>query len=396
MADPKITDVRLMRIDPYKGSGPNPGYWNLIRVDTDQGLWGLGEAYWGPGLRSPIEELLKPLLLGDNPLDVDRLFTTMQRRLGGAHALNGLVMAAISGIEIALWDLAGKLTGLPAYRLLGGKFRDRVRLYRVGTPPGAEDLSVCEEYAAELAEPGYTAIKTIDADSLWQRYDPECREPGHEPMGRNMTPGDLKLAEQIMSNMRRAFGDDCGIAVHCHWALDLRDALALAECTAPYRPMWLEDPLPVAFGPEWVHLTRASPVPICMGENLYGKHEFRPFVEERGTDIVQVDVPKSGGLLETKRIADMADTHYMQIAAHNPASPVGTMATVQVAAAIRGFTMMEMGWDSKPWWQDLILHDGPLVQDGHIAVPEGPGLGIELNPDEVQKRLADGDEYWGE
>jgi len=388
----RITDIKLMRLDPYQSIGT----WNFVRVETNEGVWGLGEAYWGPGLRPVIDELLKPYLVGENPLDVDRLCTTIHSRLAGAHTQNGLVMAAMSGIEIALWDLAGKLTGLPVYRLLGGRFRDRVRLYLTGTPDHAEALSACKEYAQQVkAAQGWTAIKTIDVDSMWQRYDPECQEPGHEPLGRTLTLKDLRLAEQIMDNMRQAFGEDYDIAVHCHWALDLRDAQLLSERMAPYRPLWLEDPLPVAFSPAWVRLTETSRVPICMGENLYGKHEFRPFIEEHGTDIVQVDVPKSGGLLETKRIADMADTHYMKVSIHNPASVVGTIASVQVACTIRNFCMIERAGTQFSWWEDLIVHNGPIIQNGYIAVPEGPGLGIELNPDVVKRVLAPGERYWG-
>lgn len=388
----KLTDIKLMRLQHVNRTGA----WNLIRVDSDQGVWGLGESYWGPGLREVIEEIIKPFLVGENPLDIDRLFVTIRDRLAGIHTQNGLVMAALSGIEIALWDLAGKLTGLPVYRLLGGKFRDRVRLYRTGTPAHAESLSACKEYAARIKEQeGWTAIKTIDVDSLWQRYDPDCREHGHEPLGRSLTLKDLRLAETIMDNMRQAFGEDYDIAVHCHWALDLRDAQRLAERMAPYNPLWLEDPLPVPFSPAWVRLTETSPIPICMGENLYGIHEFRPFIEEHGTDVVHIDIPKSGGLLDTKRIADMADLHYMKTAAHNPASVVGTMASVQVAATIRNFSMIERAGEDYPWWEDLILHDGPVIQDGYVTVPQKPGLGIELNPDVVQRLLADGETYWG-
>lgn len=392
METAQITDVRVMKLDPYKSIG----YWNLIRIDTDQGVSGLGEAYWGPGLRPIIDKLLKVHLLGENPLDVDRLFTKMHARLGGAHALNGLVMAAMSGIEIALWDLAGKLTGLPVYRLLGGKFREKVRLYRTGTPDHAESLSACKEYAEQIkSEQGWTAIKTIDVDSMWQRYDPECREPGHEPLARTLTLKDLRLAETIMGNMRLAFGENYDIAAHCHWSLDLCDAQQLVERLAPYHPMWLEDPLPVPFSPAWLRLTETSKVPICTGENLYGKHEFRPFIEEHGIDIAQVDVPKSGGLLETKRIADMADTHYMKVSIHNPASIVGTIASVHVASTIRNFCMIERAGSDFPWWEDLIIHDEPIIQNGTIEVPQKPGLGIELDPDVVKGLLASDEVYWG-
>jgi L-alanine-DL-glutamate epimerase-like enolase superfamily enzyme len=386
MAQIKLTDIKLMRLK----HSDNLGAWNLIRVDTDQGVWGLGEAYWGPGLRIVIDELIKPRLIGDNPLDIDRLVTTIRDPMGGINTQNGLVMTALSGIEIALWDLAGKLAGLPIYRFFGGKFRDQVRLYRTGAPEHPEDFSACEEYAARIKDAeGWTAIKAVGVA-------PHSPPHEYERLGRTLTLEDLRRIETVMKNMRRAFGEDYDIAVHCHWSLDLRDAQRLAERMAPYHPVWLEDPLPVPFSPAWVRLTETSSVPICMGENLYGKHEFRPFIEEHGTDIVHIDIPKAGGLLETRRIADMADTHYMKTAAHNPASVVGTIASVQVAATIRNFSMLERAGADYPWWEDLILHDEPIIRNGHIAVPEKPGLGIELNPDVVQRLLAEGEVYWGE
>ena len=393
MTEIKITDIRLMRLDHNNSIG----HWNLIRVDSNEGVWGLGEAYWGPGLRDVIREFLKPELVGKNPMDIDYICTYLRERLAGIHTANGLIMAAISGIEIALWDLAGKRTGLPIYRLLGGAFRDRVRLYRTGTPDGADDLAACRDYADRLKdEQGWTAIKTIDVDSMWQRFDPACKQPGHEPLGRSLTEADLKLSERIMQNMRTAFGDDYDIIVHCHWMLDLRDAQRLSERMAPYHPTWREDPLPVPFSPAWVRLTETSSVPIAMGENLYGRHEFRPFIEQHGTDIVHIDVPKSGGLLETKRIADHADLHYMKTAFHNPASVVGTIASVHVAASIRNFAMIERAGEDYTWWEDLIIHDEPIIQAGHIRLPQGPGLGITLNPDVVIPLLKEGDVYWGD
>lgn len=391
----RIIGVRLLRLDPY-GDGNPAGTWNLIRVDTDQGIWGLGEAYWGTGLRPVIDDLLAPQLLGQDPFNIDPLITNLTTRWAGTHTQNGLAMAAISGIEIALWDLAGKLAGQSTSRLLGGRFRDTVRLYRTCMPPDADDAAACADWAAGMKAAGWTAIKTLDVDSMWQRYDPECREPGHEPLGRSLTASDLRRAERQMGHLRDGFGDDVDIAVHCHWSLDLPDAVALAERIAPYRPLWLEDPLPVPFAPAWVHLAQRSAVPICMGENLYGRHEFRPFIEQGGTHVVHVDVPKSGGLLETKRIADLADLHYIKMAAHNPASVVGTIASVVVAATIRGFTMVERAGLDLDWWEDLILHDGPVIDNGAVAVPDGPGLGIELNPDVAQAHLAAGETWWGD
>jgi L-alanine-DL-glutamate epimerase-like enolase superfamily enzyme len=391
LSDPKITGIRVMVLRD-KDTPP----WQLIRVDTDQGVWGLGEAYWGWGYRKVIEEEITPLLLGENPLDVDRLYTKVTMSLAGAHTLSGLVVSALSGVEIALWDLAGKITGLPVYRLLGGKFRDRVRMYRTTGGPNLIDLGACKELAAQIKSQGWTAIKTIDVESQWRYYDPEMREPGREPLSRRITMQDLRRTEKMMDNLRQAFGEDYEIAVHCHWSYELREAQRLVERIAPYNPLWLEDPLPAMFSPAWVRLTETSRVPICTGENLYTKHEYRPFIEQHGIDIVQIDIPKSGGLLETKRIADMADTHYLQVTAHNASSIVGYIASAHCACTVRAFNMMERAGGEWPWLEDLVYHDEPFFKDGHIRVPTGPGLGITLNPEVVKQHLAPGETYWGD
>lgn len=391
MTNPKITDIKLMVL-----RDPDTPPWNLIRVDTDQGVTGLGEAYWGWGLRPIIENQIKPLILGENPLDVDRLYTRVTNQWAGGHTLSGLGVTAMSGVEIALWDLAGKLLGVPAYRLLGGKFRDRIRLYRTGIPLDVLNLDACKEWAAKCREEGWTAIKTLDVEGLGLRYDPKDSEAGHERMSRHMTPRDFKRAEKGMENLRVAFGDEFAIAVHCHWALDLHDGRELARRMAPFNPAWLEDPLPPPFSPAWVRLTEVSEVPILTGENLYTRHEFRPFIEQHGLDIIQIDIPKSGGLLETKRIADLADMHYIPTYAHNASSIVGVTASAHVALTIRDFGMMERAGYDWPWFEDLVVHDKPLIHDGHIYPPDGPGLGLKLNPDVAKAHLAPGEEYWGD
>ena len=267
-------------------------------------------------------------------------------------------------------------------------------MYRTGTPEGAHEKSVCEEYAAKIRAEGWTAVKTVDADSLYERYDPQFKLPGHQPLSRALVPEDFRLADRMTANMRAAFGDQFDIAVHCHWACSLRDARRLAEVIAPYRPIWLEDPLPPAWSPAWRILTEHSPVPICMGENLYSRHEFRPFIEEHGTDVVHVDVPKSGGLLEAKRIADHADLHYLSTSFHNAGSVVATVASAHVAASIREFGMIERAGYDLPWWEDLVEHDRPIIEGGYIRVPDGPGLGVRLNEDVARSHLAPGETWW--
>ena len=400
MDDIRVIDIRLLRISL---SAQQTGGWWLVRVDTDQGVWGLGETYPGPGQRQIVDELLKPKLVGENPLDVARCIAKMLHMASGADVWSGLARSAIGGIEMALWDLAGKVAGLPVYRLLGGKFRDEIRMYRTGAcfpasrngmPLDPLDRAQCLDWATEIKSQGWTAMKAAGIGHTIG-LDPERAEPGHEALLTHLSALDLARVDRAMSNYREALGDNIDIAYHCHGELNLEDSLKLARCIAPYNPVWLEDPMPIYFSPAWVELTRASPVPICTGEDLYSKHEFRPFIENHGLNVAHPDVPKAGGLLETTRIAEMADTHYLSTSLHNARSAVGTMAAVHVAATIRDFGMLERpGYDHLPWYDDLIIHDGPLIQNGHMRVPDTPGLGVELNEDEVKARLCPGEDYW--
>jgi L-alanine-DL-glutamate epimerase-like enolase superfamily enzyme len=393
MENAKITQVRLMLVEPY---GTGRGYWNLIRIDTDAGVWGFGEAYFGPGLRPVINELLAPRLIGENPLDVCRLYSKMWWDMEGIHAHTGMVMSAISGIEVALWDLAGKLTGLPVYRLLGGKYRDAVRMYLTGGgPKDPLDYTQCEEAAALIKAEGWTACKTIGGSvANRQLDDPQMRKPGHEAQQSTMTQRDLMVLDKVMANMRRAFGDDFDLAVHCHWDMKLRDALNVAHVVAPYKPMWLEDPMNVPFSPAWVRLASNSPVPICTGENLYSRHEFRPFIEQHGLDVVHIDIPKVAPM-EAKRIADMAETHYLSVAFHNATSIIGTVAAAHTACTIRDFAMIERPGHTIPFYSDIVIQGQPIIRDGYIHVPQGPGLGVTLNEEQIRRYLAPGETYWG-
>jgi L-alanine-DL-glutamate epimerase-like enolase superfamily enzyme len=393
MENLKITNVRLMVLNPY---GKGRGDWNLIRIDTDAGIWGFGEAYFGPGLRPVIDTLLAPRLIGENPLDVCRLYSKMWWDMEGIHSHTGMVMSAISGIEVALWDLAGKITGLPVYRLLGGKYRDAVRMYLTGGgPQDPRDYAQCEDAAARIKAEGWTACKIIGGSlAVRQLDDPRNLQPGHESQSCTMTRRDLMALDKVMANMRRAFGDEFDLAVHCHWDMKLRDALKVAQVVAPYQPMWLEDPMNVPFSPAWVTLTANSPVPICTGENLYSRHEFRPFIEQHGTDVVHIDIPKGGGLMEAKRIADMAETHYLSVSFHNATSIVGTVAAAHAAATIRDFGMIERPGHTIPFYTDIVIQDEPLISNGCIRVPQGPGLGVTLNEELVKRHLAPGETWW--
>ena len=387
----KITDIKAMFVQAHVQT-------NFVRIDTDAGISGLGEAYWGHGVKDMIVGPLRDMLIGQDPLNVEVLFTQMCMKTGGSGGEGGVTVTAISGVEIALWDLAGKLLGEPVYTLLGGKYRDGVRAYWTQYPKDMLDPASCREFAAMVKSHPYglTAVKS-DADNYRQKYDPQQVEPGHDLITGHLTNKDISRIAKGFANLREAMGPDFDIAVHCHWEFDWIDALQLARAVAPMNPAWIEDPMPPFYSDSWTKLTAESPAPILTGENLYLRQGFMPFIVNNGCNIVQVDIPKSGGLLETKRIASLAELFQIPVNAHVASTPVGAVASAHCAASIRDFRMQEFSLGKMPWnvWESFVVYDGPVMKDGKYRILDKPGLGIALNEDTVRSRLMPGEKWWG-
>jgi L-alanine-DL-glutamate epimerase-like enolase superfamily enzyme len=385
----KITDVKCMIV---RGTWD----WNLVKVETDAGIYGIGEAYWGPGVKDLILNQLKPLVVGEDPLNVDKLYTRMLMRSAGAGALAGVTVTAASGVEIALWDLAGRILQTPACNLLGGRFRDRVRFYRtMQAVKNPEDMQAWRDQVAEAkAEKfGWTAFK-FQGDGIPPAADPEYKEPGHDPYTRALTLKDLRRIGSAMETVRDALGPDTDFGVEAHWRYDVQDAIRMAQVIEPAQPMWLEDPVPPGNVDAMARVTHAVNVAISTGENLYTRDGFRRLIELNGCDVVHIDIPKSGGLLESKRIHDLADGYYIWTAAHNPASPLGTIASCHAAASMRDFRIHELA-KYIDWWQDLVVHEGPIFENGYLTIQDKPGYGVEIDPDVAKAHLAPGETWWG-
>ena len=377
----KIRDIKVMMLQ-------GPRTYTLVKVESDAGLYGIGEAYGNPGVgvKEGVLEL-RPYFVGKDPLDIDALYVGLGQRIdGSAHML----LRAVSGIEAALWDLAGKILDVPAATLLGGRIRNRVRMYHDEGPRNMLDPASCKEWAAKMkADPaGWTAFKFGPPRS---RPD---QDRARDASNRLLTTKELRDIRRGFENCRDAMGWDHDIIVHCHWEYDLRTAIQLAEAVEPIKPLWLEDPMPPDFSNAWVRLTSASKVPIGTGENLARRQGFADFLLQKGCDIAQLDVRNTGGLLESKKIADLADMYLIPMCAHDTGSIVCNYATVQWACAVRDFLAAETVIGRGGWMDDVIIHDGLVVKDGYIVLPEKPGLGIELNPDVVKAHLAAGEAYW--
>ncbi|MFA9517326.1 mandelate racemase/muconate lactonizing enzyme family protein [Halopenitus sp. H-Gu1] len=379
---PAITDLETVVID---GNFP----WTIVTIETDAGVTGIGEAYPAPGVHEIITDYLQPVLADENPLDVERLYHLMRESLSGRGSQEGIATIAISGVELALWDIAGKVLDQPVYQLLGGKMREEIRIY-ADCHAGESMIDAAlegqsratyrpEAYAEEARaalDEGYDLIK-FDLDV------PSGREIQTE--SRHLTDPEIEHKRQLVEAVAEEVGDEAEYAFDLHWNFAPESAKRLCEVVEPYGPIWIEDPLPPENTEAMAQLAESVDVPILTGENRYGRHGFRDLLETGAIDFVAPDVPKTGGIAESKKIADLADTRYCALTPHNIGSPVATMAGVHVGASVSNFLALEFHARDVPWWDDLIVRDEPLIQDGRIEVPDKPGLGIELDWDEVEK-----------
>lgn len=421
----RITDVRTAVVEANYD-------WTFIRVYTDDGIAGIGESFLAPGLTGIIRDL-KPLLIGEDPRNVDKLWSKMRWAASGAGSMGGVVYNAISGVETALWDAVGKHYGVPVYQLLGGKYRDRVRIYadchagealealdsvmvarrpkwlpeEAGMATASEtehpvhgrafgdaepdEVFTPEMYAGrarEVAAMGFTALK----------FDLDVPNPHTlDTHSGTLRHAEIRYMVSLVEAVREAVGDTVDIAFDLHWRYNVSDAQRLAHELEPYGLMWLEDPVPPENVEAMLRVTQSTKTPISSGENYYMRYGFREALEKGALDVIAPDLQKTGGLLEGRKISDMADAHYVAVAPHCIASPIGTMASAHVAAAIPNFLALEWHGMSVPFWEDMASGlDGPVIQDGWLMVPDGPGLGVELNG-EVARRYAREDEpFFGE
>ena len=387
----KIRDIRTMVL---QGASRN---YVLVKIEADDGIYGVAEAYGSPAIAVREQILsMKPGLIGKDPLQIDVIYTLLDehakdlsgtRTDGSAHSL----MRAASGIEMALWDLAGKALGVPTSSLLGGRFRKKVRVYDHAGPRNMLDNASCREWADRVkADPaGFTAHK-FDLP----RSD-AAQDSARDAANRLLTTRELIQVRQGFENCREAIGWDHDIMVHAHWQYDLRTAIQIAEAVEPIKPLWFEDPIQIDYSDAWVKLCQAARVPILTGENLARRQGFKDFIINHGCDIVHPDLSYSGGFLGTKSIADLAEVYGIPMANHNTGSQLHTWATCQWAASIRDYMNCETITGVGGWMDKLLQLDGPYIQGGFVTVTEKSGLGVELNPDVAKAHLASGETWWG-
>ncbi len=378
------TEFGRMKIVDVKTASVKLTYYSahLVKVVTDSGMYGIGEAYRGAGTIDWIRKI-KEEIIGEDPLQIDVLWHKMMDEGSGADSRSGTLTGAISGIESALWDLAGKVLNVPVYTLLGGKFRDKLLIYHDTGSPNTRDIRPWVEEAKQSRDKYKFKAMKFDLN----RFTGE---------GWNWTlpSADMKAWVKILEAIRAELGPDFPLAVDLHWRYNTRDALRFIQMTEHLNLWFVEDPIPHENADALARITRATKVPICTGENLYTRHTWRPFIDKQACDIIQPDPQKCGGLMETKRIADWANLYYMPMACHNLCSPVGTMASGHVCAAIRSFITLESDSVELGYWQDIVKHDGSFYKDGYLVLPNKPGFGIELNEDVCREHLEKGSTFF--
>src|SRR5690242_725861 len=375
----KITDVRTAQVRVH-------GLQTHVRVYTDQGLYGQGESTDAAVGTASLLNQFRRLLLGQDPLNVDALWERL--RVSGifAGAQGGQYVTALTGIEIALWDLAGKALGLPIYQLLGGKFRDKVRIYcdsDMEDPMGPES----DRKLPWIKDQGFTAMK-IDLDDATDpnRFDRV-----------NWTANNAEVDRMVrwVKHVRESIPKEMELACDMHGRYDLGTAKRVAKELEPFRLLWLEEPVPPENIDAMTDVRHSTSTPIACGENLYMRWGYRELLNKNAVDIIQPDIQKVGGLSEGRKVANLAQTYYVPVAPHCVVSPIGMMCTADICASLPNFLVRECHLiNFHHLWKNSLEED-EILQKGYVTVSHQPGIHVELNDEAARKALVPGTPWFG-
>ena len=399
-SDLKITDLRYAVTTVL-------GRTAIIRIDTNQGVYGLGEVRDGADERYAL--MLKSRILGMNPCNVEQIFKII-RQFGGQSRQAGGVCA----VEMALWDICGKAYNVPAWQLLGGRYRDTVRMY-ADTPEAKSPEEQRKLIKFRTEEQGYTWLKmdvsigellnipgAIVNSKFWKNKEGRLSQWGdgsnymaysntlHPFTQIQITEKGLDELAKIVDTVRQMVGYDIPISTDHYGHFDLNNGIRLGKALEKYRLAWLEDIVSWEYTDQWKTMSDALETPTLTGEDIFLLKNFKPLIDARAVDIVHPDLASSGGLLETKRIGDYAEEHGIAMAMHQAGTPVSFMANVHCAAATQNFLALEHHSVDLPWWESMVkTTDGrKMITKGFANVPlTAPGLGIELNDDVVKQHL---------
>ncbi|HEU5291491.1 MAG TPA: mandelate racemase/muconate lactonizing enzyme family protein [Cyclobacteriaceae bacterium] len=378
-SDLKITDIKVGFI--------RGGSRMFVKILTNQDIYGCGEGVDAVGGAYHLAKRFAFPLRDQSPLNVHRLFDQIRKGgvFGGAQA--GTYIAVLSAIETALWDLAGKALNVPVYQLLGGKFRDKVRVY-MDTALYQSELPKPEDFATaakEAVSMGFTAVK-FDLD---QANDPNK----YDRYNWTASQAEIQRMYDQMAAARKAVGPNIDICADMHGRYDLPTAHKAAKILEPLNLMWLEEPIPAENVDAYAEITKSTSTPICAGENHYLAYGFRPLLEKGAVDIVMPDLQKAGGLGEGQRIANLANLYYVPFAPHMVASYLGAMAAAHVCASVPNFMILEwqIYYHKDPMWKEIVTFEGgEFVDKGFIKVQDKPGIGVDINMEGMKKYAAQG------
>jgi galactonate dehydratase len=372
----KIVAVRTAEVRVH-------GYQVHVRIDTDQGITGQGECTDASQGAVPLIKSFRRMLVGADPLNVEAIWERIRTAGIFAGAQSGQYVTALTAVEIALWDIAGKALGVPVYQLLGGKVRDRVRVY---CDSGADEIEPGSERSKAkldlIQKLGFTAAK-IDID--------DAKDPARfDPVNWTASNGEIDTMIAKVRYARESLPKRIDLAVDMHGRYDSTTGKRVAKEVEPFKLLWLEEPVPPENIDAMRDIRQSTTTPICCGENLFLRFGFRDLLEKRAADIIMPDIQKVGGLMEARKIADMAHTYYVPMAPHCVTSPVGTMASAQVCAVIPNFLVLEWHWVDHPdLWHNWV-QEGEIINQGFIALTDRPGIGVQMVDEAARKAQVPG------
>jgi L-alanine-DL-glutamate epimerase-like enolase superfamily enzyme len=390
-SDLKITDLRVAVVEKAPMTCP------LIRLDTNQGLVGYGEVRDGASATYAL--FLKSRLLGENPCNVDRLFRRIKQFGAPARQAGG-----VCGVEMALWDLAGKAYGVPAYQMLGGKFRDKVRLYADTTE--TEDPHEQGRRLKKRMESGFTWLKQDFGIDLLKNVPGALAMPQgssvtggglvmHPFTGIEITDKGIAFLSDWVGAIRQEIGMDIPLASDHYGHIGVNSCIRLARAMEKHQLAWMEDMVPWQLPELLKQIKDAVDIPILTGEDIYLKEDFAKLITVGAVDIIHPDLASAGGLLEMKKISDFAMEHGVPMAMHFAGTPVSFMANLHTAVAVENFLVLENHSVDVPWWQDLVSGvPKPILDHGFAAPSDRPGLGVELVEEVVKAHLKPGTPYF--
>ncbi len=358
----KVTDVKTFVTDCFRTN------WVFVKVYTDEGITGVGEAtleYKEKALVGAVEHI-KDYLVGKNPCDIELHWHSIYRDAywrGGA-----VLMSALSAVEMALWDILGKSLNVPVYRLLGGKIRDKVRIYVNGWFAGAKEPEEFGEKARIAVQRGVTAMK-------W------------DPFGKNyleISNADLDEAMRCVDEVRKAVGNNVDLLIEGHGRFNIPTSVKIAKELEQFKPLFFEEPVPPDNLEALREVKDRSPISISAGERLYTRWDYKRMFDLMAADYIQPDISHAGGIMELKKIAAESECRYMAFAPHNPSGPVANAATLQLAACCQNFSILEIMYSDVAYRKDVTT-ESLTYKDGYIEIPDKPGLGIEINEEECLK-----------